>query len=437
MKLKKALLYLICFVLTVNLAFGFPKNNQENTIVNELTIRGSLPNFFSKLVRGDSIKVAYLGGSITAQNGWRVLSLEWFKQQFPKSTFSEINAAIGGTGSDFGVFRLHDHVLKFKPDLVFVEFAVNDGNTATEKITRSMEGIVRQIWEQNPKTDICFVYTIIESFLADAQKGQLPNPVITMEKVASKYNIPTINFGFEVSTMVENNQLIFKGSSKELDGVKVFSPDGVHPYPETGHMIYLSVLKRSFDAMGSAKEIQPKKHALPKPLAPDYFSNAKMINLGDVTLSKNWEILKIKDQPQFAGFSKYLDEFGRAGQSGETLTVRFKGTAVGACDIMGPDAGKIIVKIDGAVIDTISRFDAYCTYRRMNYFLIDHLENKEHTVVFSVLAEPFNKAAILQKRGEVMKNPDDYKENNWYVGKILINGSLNTKVTKTIVRQSK
>jgi len=77
-----------------------------------------------------------------------------------------------------------------------------------------------------------------------------------------------------------------------------------------------------------------------------------------------------------ACFGKYLSEFGKSGQSGETLTIHFKGTAIGAYDVMGPDAGKVIVEIDGPVRDTISRFDSYCTYRRMNYFLIDILDSE-------------------------------------------------------------
>jgi hypothetical protein len=91
---------------------------------------------------------------------------------------------------------------------------------------------------------------------------------------------------------------------------------------------------------------------------------------------------------------------------------------------MGPDAGRIVVEIDGRIKDTIFRFDAYCTYKRMNYFLIDNLENKKHKVVFRTLCEPFDKAGILQKRNEVMRNPEDYKENNWYVGKILVDGII-------------
>lgn len=420
----KTIFVCLIFLLPKSTVLGQVQYSENKKQSNELNIRGGLPNFFAKAIKGDSVKVAYLGGSITAQAGWRVYSLNWFRQRFPEAKISEINAAIGGTGSNFGVFRLQEHVLKLKPDLVFVEFAVNDDGASEGKITRSMEGIVQQIWQQNPFIDICFIYTIKIPFLEIEQKGQLPSSAIVMEKVADKYNIPTINFGFEVAELVVNNQLIFKDKSKEVNGVKVFSPDGVHPYTENGHAVYHKVFIRSFEAMMPPKPGRAKKHILDKPLAMNYFANTQMIGLQDVRLSDNWEIIQTKDVPSFGSFERYLEVFGKASQSGESLTVRFKGQAIGVYDIIGPDVGRVIVKIDGVVRDTISRFDPFCTYRRMNYFTIDNLENKEHDVVFRLLAEPFDKAAILSKIGNVMKDPDDYKQNNWYVGKILIDGTI-------------
>ena len=422
--MKKLIIFYFLLIFHYGTVAASYDTNPNRTEVMEFKTRGGLPNFLSKVSNGDSVRVGYFGGSITAQEGWRVLSLEWLKGRFPKARFSEINAAIGGTGSDFGAFRLNDHVLKFKPDLVFVEFAVNDGGTSDEKITRSMEGIVRQIWQKNPLTDICFIYTIHEAYLETEENGQLPAAAKIMEKIADKYNIPSVNFGREVSKMVIDKQLIIKGEGKELNGVKVFSPDGVHPYTETGHAIYLNVLKRSFETLISGDKSKPKKHLLSSPLVPDNFSKAQMIDFTKGKLSANWKIVQIKDEPSFSGFGKYLDKFGKASQSGETLAIRFKGTTIGAYDFMGPDAGKLIVTVDGISKDTISRFDPYCTYRRMNYFLIDHLENKIHEVVFRVVTEPFDKAVILAKIGNVIKNADDYKENNWYVGKILIDGYL-------------
>ncbi|MBX2921458.1 MAG: hypothetical protein KF746_04625 [Chitinophagaceae bacterium] len=397
--------------------------NEEGNGYRELNARGGLSNFFRKATRGDSVKVAYLGGSITAQNGWRVYSLDWFKQRFPKAAFTEINAAIGGTGSDFGVFRLNDQVLKFDPDLVFVEFAVNDRNTPAEKITRSMEGIVRQVWQHNPSTDICFIYTLRDNFLDTLQNATLPLSAKTMEIIADKYGVPSINFVFEVADQVKHSKLVFTGASKELNGIKVFSPDGVHPYPETGHHIYLEVLQRSFEKMIPLKARHTKKRKLPEPIAPDYFAHTQMIGLEKVSLSKGWEILPVKDHADFSGFGRFLSRVGEAAP-GETLSFRFKGTTVGIYDIMGPGAGRIEVTLDGQVKDTVYRFNAYCTYWLMSYFLLDHLPDKEHEVVFRVIPESFDKAAILKIRNQTMTDPEKYKKINWYVGKILLDGQL-------------
>lgn len=390
----------------------------------EVSVRNGLPNFFSKALHGEPVKVAYLGGSITKQEGWRVQSLNWFKERFPQATFSEVNAAINGTRSDFGAFRIKEQVLKYKPDLVFVEFAVNDQKTESSRIIRSMEGIVRQIKQANPYTDICFVYTISKYTLEEEQKGMLPNSAVQMEKVANYYGIPSINFGFEIAKMINNHQLIMEANEKEQNRVKVFSPDGTHPYPETGHLIYQNVLKRSFEKMIPTKASVLIKSKLPKPMVSDCYVDTQMIDIKDAKLSSNWELMDPKENPSFSEFSNFLPFIGKAEKSGETITIRFKGRAFGIFDIMGPDAGRVVVEVDGAVKDTVNRFDGYCTYRRMNYVLIDGLENKKHTVVLRSLCEPFDKSAILTKKEQIIKTPEDYKPNNLYVGKILIEGKI-------------
>src|SRR5260221_612405 len=97
------------------------------TTAQLLQSRTGLPNFFAKVHAGKPVTVAYFGGSITAANGWRPKTFAWLHERYPKVAFTEVNAAIGGTGSDLGAFRLGHDVLSHKPDLVFVEFAVNDG----------------------------------------------------------------------------------------------------------------------------------------------------------------------------------------------------------------------------------------------------------------------------------------------------------------------
>ena len=58
----------------------------------ECAVRTGLPNFIAKCERGDTVKVAYFGGSITAQAGWRIYSLDLLRTAFPQAKFVEIYA---------------------------------------------------------------------------------------------------------------------------------------------------------------------------------------------------------------------------------------------------------------------------------------------------------------------------------------------------------
>ena len=120
--------------------------------LKEFHERKGLPNFYNKIKTSRQVRIAYFGGSITAaESGWRELSFDWFRLKFPQTAFYQINAAIGGTGSNLGVFRMEKDVLNGKPDLIFVEFAVNDAGQSREKILKSMEGIIRKCWKGLPK----------------------------------------------------------------------------------------------------------------------------------------------------------------------------------------------------------------------------------------------------------------------------------------------
>ena len=117
----------------------------------EVVVRDGIGAFAAKAESGAPVTVAYLGGSITEMNGWRNLTTEWLRKEYPKAKIKEVAAAIGGTGSDLGVFRVGHDALSHDPDLLFVEFATNDRGKSSETIVRQIEGIVRQAWAKNAK----------------------------------------------------------------------------------------------------------------------------------------------------------------------------------------------------------------------------------------------------------------------------------------------
>ena len=99
-------------------------------------------NITRKLKVDKSATIAYLGGSVTggfgssnaAELSWRALSGKHFIKRFPEAEINLINAGIGGTGSGYGLFRLERDVLKYNPDLVFIEFAFNFHNSPRKNI---------------------------------------------------------------------------------------------------------------------------------------------------------------------------------------------------------------------------------------------------------------------------------------------------------------
>ena len=91
----------------------------------------AIQQVMERAARGEEITVGVLGGSITQgclaskqENCYASRVYQWWSSHFPKVNF--INAGIGGTTSQFGVARVEEDLLRFQPDLVFVEFSVND-----------------------------------------------------------------------------------------------------------------------------------------------------------------------------------------------------------------------------------------------------------------------------------------------------------------------
>ncbi len=409
----------------------------------EFTVRGGCPNVFRKLRAGEAVKIAYLGGSITAQRGWRPKTLGWFREQFPKADVNEINAAIGGTGSDLGVYRLRQDVLQHKPDLLFVEFAVNDGGAPPERIHKSMEGIVRQTWKADGTTDICYVYTLTKGMLADLQGGKYPRAASAMEALADHYGIPSIHVGLKVAQLEKAGKVVFaedKPKAERLaamrEGRYYFSKDGVHPYDDTGHILYLEAVARAMAEIRKADKAGA--HSLPAPFAADNWEDAGMVPLGNAMLSAGWRKLDPVKDAIAKRFRNRMPEMWLAQEPGDSVKFKFRGSDVRVYDLLGPSCGKVRITVDGKPQNPRDRFDAYCTYHRLATLpVVSGLDPAQvHTVELEIAEEMPEKRRLLEKRSgpnaKVLALDEEafkkrFAGREWYAGMVLLRGELVTE----------
>lgn len=390
--------------------------------------REGLGNFFAKVKAGGDIRIAYFGGSITAANGWRPKTLKWFQEAYPNCKFSEINAAIGGTGSDLGVFRCTQDVIAKQPDLVFVEFAVNDGGVAPESIWRTMEGIARQIWTANPKTDICYVYTLHLNQNADYQKGLCPRSASAMEMLADYYGIPSINVALRTVQLEGEGKLVFKQPKDEQgnnlpvpDGMFVFTGDECHP-TDAGHVMYTETIATAMKEIETASTTLPTH--LRSPWVQDNWEQARLVPIKQSMLTSGWT----KGTEGLAkNFSYFLPELWIAEKPGEKLSFKFKGSVCRIYDLIGPDGANVKVTVDGKAGGPRPLFDSYCSYHRLAALgIAEGLDpEKVHEVSVEILPEQPDRSSVTNReKDKPGYDASKYDGTRAWFGSIMVIGEV-------------
>lgn len=360
----------VLIVLLLGLAGVCAEGKNRNVI-----LRGSYDNSLLQFKEKKSGRVAFMGGSITQMNGYRPMVAAGLKKLFPETEFDFINAGISSTCSTTGAFRLRSQVLeKGRVDLFFIEFAVNDdqdaGHTFRE-CTRGMEGIIRQARREQPKMDIVVTYFVNPGMLKELQEGKMPIPMAAHEEVLKKYEISTIFLAREVADRITAGTLTWQKFG------------GTHPGP-AGNAIAAEMIDSLLQTAWSKRALQaPKDHPLPGEVIDpgSYFNGAFLSPEKSANTEWKWQVPEWKKmaggfRSTFSGMKLLC-----ADQPERETRVQFKGKALGAYVLAGPDAGIIEVRMNDGPwkkVDLHHRHSRGLHYPRTVMFATD-LEPGDHT----------------------------------------------------------
>jgi lysophospholipase L1-like esterase len=174
---------------------------------------------------GEALTVVFFGGSLTwganatdqLHTSYRARLVQRLEAAYPSARFHGEDAAIGGTGSMLGVFRLERDVMARKPDLVFLDFSANDDiGSADEETLASYESLVRRmVLAGVPVVQVIFPFQW--NVTADAK----PMPRRTAHQaIAQAYGVPS---GDAIGLIA---QRLASGASTTAE---VWPYDPVHP----------------------------------------------------------------------------------------------------------------------------------------------------------------------------------------------------------------
>lgn len=228
--MKKSQFYLITTLFCMSIQLSPLSASLEKASLFEA--RGGIPNVAAKLERGEAVNVVFIGGSVTrggGDAGYVSVTEQWLKEQYPSANIQVINAGVSGTDSNFGAKRYDRDVLVHNPDLVLIEFAVNDGN---RDHSAHMERMVHKTWMKNPSTDIIIFYNLSKEHLNHYKNGNLPPAASAHERIAQHYGIPTVGLAYDVAGKFNRGEIEWSQ----------FANDAVHPNA-SGYKLFNAVFQ--------------------------------------------------------------------------------------------------------------------------------------------------------------------------------------------------
>lgn len=240
-----------------------------------------LKNLMKRAANGESLVIGFLGGSITQgslsstpKTCYAYLVYEWWKKSFPNAAFSFVNGGIGGTTSHYGGARAWKDVLCYRPDIVTVDFSVNDD--ANEFFEETYEGMLRRLLAAPSAPAVVVLNNVFYDIGKNAQDYH--------NRIADHYGIPHVSIKDTVYPDVESGKIV------RAD----ITPDNLHPN-DKGHRLVADEICKLLDSIKAEMEEETiageniegkstKTEAsvlLPAPLTENACEHSRLIQIQD------------------------------------------------------------------------------------------------------------------------------------------------------------
>ncbi|MEM6525285.1 MAG: SGNH/GDSL hydrolase family protein [Bacteroidota bacterium] len=276
------------------------KNQEVSTEeINQLRI-------IQKMEAQEPVVIGFIGGSITegtaataVRNRYANKVVNKLKLKYEYDNIQLVNAGIGATTSGIANYRVYNDLLNKSPDLVFVDFSVNDPRS--DKATETYEGLIRQI--RNQAEVVSLIFTNKNFINAEEQH----------RKITDYYRIPTLS----IKDTLEN--LLHLGLKWED-----FYNDVVHPN-DNGHELISNMIVDKLSFM------KYDHHQNKVPLTENKYQNTKMVYANELSINQHTNYKLVSDSPRFGSayralIDNSLIEFDFEGEYLSMLCLRNSGS---------------------------------------------------------------------------------------------------------------
>ncbi|MDG0808881.1 SGNH/GDSL hydrolase family protein [Cohnella rhizosphaerae] len=157
-----------------------------------------LAGFRQALSAGRPLRIAFFGESATRSGLWPYRVMEGLRARHPESRLFSSNVAVGGEQSAMGIHRLEKEVLAAAPDLVVLEYLINDAcsGRSEAQVEQTVRAIVERILEYGAACMIVMANGVNPLFTKHAAKRNIRRFYALYRRLAAEYGVTFVG-GFE------------------------------------------------------------------------------------------------------------------------------------------------------------------------------------------------------------------------------------------------
>ncbi len=219
--------------------------------------------------QGERLTIGFLGGSITQgslatteENTYAYQVYSWWVNTFPNAEIHYVNGGIGGTTSHYGVARAVTDVLMYQPDVVVVDFSVNDD--ANEFFMETYEGVVRKLLLWNSKPAVILLNNVFYDTGENAQ--QVHN------QVGDWYGLPHVSI----------KDTVYEQIKKGIYTREELTPDGLHPN-DKGHKLVAGEIIKFLEQVKGDMEHKELEEQVKEPMTKNSYEHAKRLTIREIS----------------------------------------------------------------------------------------------------------------------------------------------------------
>lgn len=211
-----------------------PPSEYLNDIKTELKKEWPKNRTINLVFHGHSVPAGYfVTPDVNTFDSYPFLLLKELKALYPYAVINAINTAIGGENSISGAKRFESDVLSHKPDVIFIDYALNDRRSGLEKSKDAWSSMIRKAIKRNVK--------VILLTPSPDQRVNILEPNNEIEKYTLQIRDLAKEFGVGLADCYE----VFRQIAISGDSISNYMSQVNHPNKK-GHSLIANELMKYF-----------------------------------------------------------------------------------------------------------------------------------------------------------------------------------------------